>query len=316
MEYQKKEERFINYRTLLLKMSEVETFHDVVEEEVHFKEDIPIVENSTPPTPITSRDMDVIIEGWETKFEQISRCLREVQLASEKASSEMFSMTRDGRAREKYQERRIEAMHVGITEFLERCDPAPLAASCPLGAPIASTPYTPSTPTGVPSRLCPDFDFQPSPVSQDKSTEPARSTDSRIRDRNDTRDTRIRDHDDARDTHTRDHDDIRDTRIREHNDARDTRIREHNDARDTRIRDHHDTRDLRDHDLHDARDRSRDHRSNERPTHEDDRGDSGDMQRNSYHSGMNTSMSRGTLGIFFNGPSSESADRHDHGSIG
>ena len=232
-------------------MSEVENPHDVVEEEIHFKEDVPIVERSTPPTPITSNDMDVIIEGWEAKFEQISRCLREVQLASEKASSEMFNMTRDSRARENLQERRIEAMHVGITEFLERCDPAHLAASRPLDAPTASMPYTPSMPTGVPSRLRPDFDFQPSPVSQDKSTEPARSTDSRIRDRNDTRDTHTRDHDDTRDTRTRDHDDIRDTRFREHNDARDTRIR----------------------DLHDTRDRSRDHRSNERPTHEDDRGD-------------------------------------------
>ena len=48
---------------------------------------------------------------------------------------------------------------------------------------------------------------------------------------------------------------------------------------DPRNRDHHDTRD-------------RDHRSNERPTHEDDRGDSGDAQRNSYHSGMSNSMSR------------------------
>ena len=248
MEYQKKEERFINYRTLLLIMSEVESFHDVVEVEVHFKEDVPRVESSTPPNPITSNDMDVIIKGWEMKFEQISRCLREVQLASEKASSDMFSMTSEGRAREHHQERRIEAMHVGITEFLERCDPAHLAASRPLDAPTASTPYTPSTPTGVPSRLRPDFDFQPSPVSQDESTEPARSTDSRIRDGNDARDTRTRDHDDARDTRTRDHDDIRDTRIREHN-----------DARDTHIRDHHNTRDLRDHDFHDARDRNRDH---------------------------------------------------------
>ena len=129
MEYQKKEERFINYRTLLLIMSEVESFHDVVEDEVHFKEDVPRVESSTSPTPITSNDMDVIIKGWEMKFEQISRCLREVQLASEKASSDMFSMIRDGRARESHQERRIKAMYVGITEFLERCDPAHLAAS-------------------------------------------------------------------------------------------------------------------------------------------------------------------------------------------
>ena len=256
----------------------------MVEDEVHFREDVPRVESPTPSTPITSNNMDVIIKGWEIKFEQISRCLREVQLASENASSDMFSMTRDGRARENHQERRIEAMHVGITEFLERCDPAHLAASRPLDAPTASTPFTPftpSTPTGVPSRLRPDFDFQPSPVGQDESTEPARSTDSRIRDRNDAKDTRTRDHDDARDTRTRDHDDIRDTRIREHN-----------DTRDTRIRDHHNTRDLRDHDFHNARDRSRDHRFNEWPTHEDDSGDSGDMQRNSYHSGMSTSMSR------------------------
>ena len=214
--------------------------------------------------------MDVIIKGWEIKFEQLSRCLREVQLASKKASSEMFRMTMDGRARESHQERHIEAMHVGITDFLERCDPAHLAASRPFDVPTASTPYMPSTPTGAPSRLRPDFDFEPSPVNQDMSSEPARSTD-----------TRTRDHDDARDTRTRDHDDIRDTRFREHDDARNTRTRDHDDIRDMRFREHHD-----------ARDRSRDHRSNEQPTHEDDRGDSGDTQRNSYHSGMNTSMSR------------------------
>ena len=79
-------------------MSEVESFHDVVEDEVHFREDDPRVESPTPPTPITSNDMDVIIKGWEIKFEQISRCLRDVQLASEKANSDMFSITRDGRA--------------------------------------------------------------------------------------------------------------------------------------------------------------------------------------------------------------------------
>ena len=39
-------------------MSEVETSHDVVEDEVHFKEDVPGVESSTPPTPIT---------GWTGK---------------------------------------------------------------------------------------------------------------------------------------------------------------------------------------------------------------------------------------------------------
>ena len=189
--------------------------------------------------------------------------MRELQLASEKASTEMHSITREGRARESLQERRIEEMHVGPTQFLERCGPAHLAASRPFDAPAASTPFTPSTPTGVPSRL------RESPVNQDKSTEPTRNIDPRI-------------------THPRN----TDSRNRDHNDARDTHIRDHNDARDTRNRDHHDARDPRNHDHHDARDRSRDHRSNERPTHEDDRGDSGDMQRNSYHSGMSTSMSR------------------------
>ena len=191
-------------------MSKAETFHDVVDSEVHFREDGPRVETSTPPTTITSNDLDVIIEGWELKFEHLSRCMREIQLASEKASTEMHNMTRDGRAWESLQERRIEEIHVGLTEFLERCDPAHLAASRPFDAPAASMPFTP---TGVPSRLRPDFDFQPSPVNQDKSTEPTRSTDSRIRD-----------HNDARDTHTQDHNDTRDTRIRDHNDSRDTRI--------------------------------------------------------------------------------------------
>ena len=138
-------------------MSEAETFHDVVDSEVHFREDEPRVETSTPPTTITSNDLDVIIEGWELKFEHLSRCMREIQLASEKASTEMHNMTRDGRARKSLQERRIEEIHVGLTEFLERCDPAHLAASRPFDAPAASTSFTPSTPTGVPSRLRPDY---------------------------------------------------------------------------------------------------------------------------------------------------------------
>ena len=131
----------------------------------------------------------------------------------------MHNITRDGRARESFQERRIEKMHMGLTQFLERCDPAHLAASRPFDAPAANTPSTPSTPTGVPSRLRPDFDFE-SPVNQDKSTAPTRNIDPCI-------------------THPRN---------RDYNDARDTRIQDHNDSRDTRNRDHHDARDPRDHD--------------------------------------------------------------------
>ena len=138
-------------------MSEVETFHDsqakrqVVDEAIQFRENDPRVEISTPPTTITSNDLDVIIEGWELKF--LSRCMREIQLASEKANTDMHSIARDGRARESIQERRIEEMHVGLTQFLERCDPVHLTASRPFDAPAASMPFTPSTPTGVPSRL-------------------------------------------------------------------------------------------------------------------------------------------------------------------
>ena len=165
-------------------MSEVETFHDsqaerqVEDEEVHFRENNPRVEISTPPTTITSNDLDVIIEGWEQKFEHLSQCMREIQLASEKANTDMHNIARDGRARKSIQERRIEEMHEGLTQFPERCDPAHLTASRHFDAPAASTPFTPSTPTGVPSRLRPDFDFE-SPVNRATSTESTRNIDPR-----------------------------------------------------------------------------------------------------------------------------------------
>ena len=117
-------------------MSEVETFHDsqaereTEEEEVIFRENNPHVENSTPPNMIMANDLDVVIEGWERKFEHLSQCLREIQLASEKANSTMSNIVRDGRAREDIQERRIEEMNAGLTHFLDRCDPAHSTAQC------------------------------------------------------------------------------------------------------------------------------------------------------------------------------------------
>ena len=269
-------------------MEQVEPSHEEGEEdrEVIFREDDLQPVETTSPTPITSNDMDVIIRGWEIKFEQISRCIREVQLASEKANSDMFDISREGRARGNEQEQRLEAMHAGLTEFLQKCEPAHLSTTRHVNAPTASTPYTQSTPTGIPARLRPEFEFQPSPVGQDEPMEPARSTISHIRDYDDARSTRTRDHDDIRDTRIREHDAFRDTRTRDHDDIRDTRIREHDAFRDTRTREHIDDRDTRTRDLHDNRDRL-----NERPTHEDDRRDSGDIQRNSYHSVMNSSMS-------------------------
>ena len=205
-------------------------FHDsqaerqVDDEEVIFRENDPRVEISTPPTTITSNDLDVVIEGWERKFEHLSQCMREIQLASEKANTDMHSIARDGRARESIQERRIEKMHEGLTQFLERCDPAHLTTSRRFDAPAASTPFTPSTLTGVPSRLRPDFDFE-SPVNQAKSTESTCNIDLRNTDPHNT----------------------------------DPRNQDHHDARDTSNRDHHDARVPRNHDHHDARDRSRDH---------------------------------------------------------
>ena len=158
------------------------------------------------------------------------------------------------------QERRIEEMHTGLTQFLERCDPAHLTAPRSVDAPAASTLFTP---TVVPSRLRHDFNFE-SPVNQATSTEHPRN----IYPRN---------------THLRDID----PRNRDHHDASNGIDTRNIDPRNTRMH----NIDPRNQDHHDARDHSRDHRSHKRPTHEDDRGDSSDVQRNSYHSGLSNSMS-------------------------
>ena len=123
------------------------------------------------------------------------------------------------------------------------------------------------------------------------------------------RSARTGDHDDVRNTlphirsaRTGDHDDIRntlphtmsartgehiifwDTRTRDQDDAfGDTRTRDQDDVRDTRTREHSDDRNARSRDLQ--------YQLNERPTHVDDRRNSGDIQQNSYHSGNNSSLS-------------------------
>ena len=189
-------------------MSEVETFHDSQaerdseEEQVIFREDNPRRESPTPPSiAVTANDLDIIIEGWERKFEHLSQCMQEIQLASEKANSNMNKIVRDGIAREGIQERRIEEMHVGLTQFLERCDPAHLTTPRRFDAPAASTPLTP---TGVPSRLRADFDFE-SPVNQATPTESTRDNidpcniDPRNTDPRNI-DPRNRDHHDARES--------------------------------------------------------------------------------------------------------------------
>ena len=80
----------------------MESLHaEVGDDEVQFREDDARVGSPTPPIPITTIDMEVIIKGWEDKFEHLTRYLREVQLASEKANSDMFDINREGRARER-----------------------------------------------------------------------------------------------------------------------------------------------------------------------------------------------------------------------
>ena len=252
-------------------MSEQESAHEEVgDEEIHFRDDDEprVVESPTPPTPVTTIDMEVIIRGWEEKFERMSRCLHDVQLASEKANSDMCDVNREGRARGVEQERRLQAMHVGITDFLQKCAPAHLSATRQDNAPTASTPYAQSMPTGIPVRLRPEFDFHPSPVSQNELREPARSTLSHVRDHDDNRSMRTRDHelmeparstlshvrdpDDNRSMRTRDHELMEPARstlshVRDHDDNRSTRTRDHDDIRDTRSREHDAFRDTRTH---------------------------------------------------------------------
>ena len=174
---------------------------------------------------------------------------------------------------------------------------------------------TASTPYGVPPRMRPEFGFQPSPVGQDEAMEPEHSTllhirSARTEDHGDSMEThmgsarstlphirsaRTGDHDDIRETRntlphtssarTGEHIIFRDTRTRDQDDAfGDTRTRDQDDVRDTRTREHSDDRNARSRDLQ--------YRLNERPTHEDDRRNSGDIQQNSYHSGNNSSLSR------------------------
>ena len=76
---------------------EVETFHESttgveteMEEEVVFRERSTQVERPSPSL-ITANDMDVIIKGWEEKFEHLAQRLR-TQLASEKANSTIYDV--------------------------------------------------------------------------------------------------------------------------------------------------------------------------------------------------------------------------------
>ena len=206
--------------------------HDEDHEDHEDQEKTP--DSRIPPTPITQRDMDTIIRGWEEKFSKIVECLREVQLTSERASSDMCLVGQEARAQSQEHDRRL-------SDFLQKFED--------IDALRASTP-----------RRYPTFGYQPSPVVREEVSHPPSSLphfeSARTEEDNDDqrnslphassartgehslfRDTRTRDHDDDRDTRTQKSDTTlphaRSARTGEHLLFRDTRTREH-DGRDTR----------------------------------------------------------------------------------
>ena len=228
-------------------------------------------ETRTPPTPITQCYMDIIIRGWEAKFTKIAECLREVQLTSERASSDMCLVGQEARAQSHEHDRRL-------AEFLRKFDN--------IDALRASTP-----------RRYPDFGYQTSPVGREEVSHPPstlphfesarteeeeeaeesrnslpHTSSARTGEQISFRDTRTRDSGDSRNTlphtssaRTGEHLLFRDTRTRDQDDdIRDTRNREQNDVRDTR---------------------TLQFRLDDRPTHDDNK-------RNSAETHSNSSFSR------------------------
>ena len=164
-----------------------------------------------PPTPITQRDMDIIIRGWEEKFSKIVECLREVQLTSERASSDMCLVGQEARAQSHEHDRRL-------SDFLQKFDD--------IDALRASTP-----------RRCPTFGYQ-TPVVREEVSHPPSSLPHFESARTEEEEeitiprnslphpgsARTGEHLLFQDTHIRDHDeDSGATRNRDRNDGRDTR---------------------------------------------------------------------------------------------
>ena len=252
-----------------------------LDSEVIFREQEPEREESIPPTPITACDMDVIIRGWEEKFTKLTDCLREVQLASERACSDTCLVSQESRNQSQEQERRLGTMQEALADFLRRFEN--------FDALRASTP-----------RRFTDFGYQTSPVGRDEASHPHSTLPH-------TRSARTEDPD-SMETHmgsarstlphigsarTGDEEDAGETRnTLPHTSSartgeqllfRDTRTRDQDDAfGDTRTRDQDDVRDTR----------TLQFRLDERPTHEDDRRSNGETQQGSYHPGNTSSFSR------------------------
>ena len=256
----------------------------------------PEAEESAPPTPITTLDMDVIIRGWEEKFAKLTECLREVQLAMERTGSDMCHVNQEARVQSQEQERRLGTMQEGLADFLRRFENLQTPTTPHVDALRASTPHS------MQPRRFPDFGYQTSPVGRDEVSHPEHSTLPH------TRSARTEDQADSMETHmgsarstlphigsvrTGDEDNVGETRSTlphtssartgEHQLFQDTRTRDQDDAfGDTRTRDQDNVRDTR----------TLQFRLDERPTHEDDRGNSGGIQQSSYHLGNTSSFSR------------------------
>ena len=127
-----------------------------VDSEVHFKVDEEeergdLEENvSAPPTPITQCDMEVIIRGWEDKFQKMLECLAEVQRTSERASSDICLVNHAARVQAEEHDRRL-------ADFLRQMESARTPAKPRTSALRASTPKVYSA-----------FEFDESPVGRDE----------------------------------------------------------------------------------------------------------------------------------------------------
>ena len=130
--------------------------HEEDERDVHEEDERDDFEEvaSAPPTPITQHDMDVIIRGWEEKFQRMLECLAEVQRTSERASSDICLVTHEARAQAEEHDRRLAI-------FLRQLESTRTPAKPRISALRASTP-----------KVRPEFDFDESPVGRNEVPQP------------------------------------------------------------------------------------------------------------------------------------------------
>ena len=226
--------------------------HEDHEDHVDHEDQEKTPDSRTPPTLITQRDMDTIIRGWEEKFSKIVECLREVQLTSERASSDMCLVGQEARAQSQEHDRRL-------SDFLHKFDDIDaLRASTPRRYPTfgyQTSPVVREEVSHPPSSL-PHFESART-EEEEENSEPRNSlphaSSARTGEHLLFRNTRTRDHDADRDTRTKERDNSRNTlphsssaRTGEHLFFQDTHTRDHDDdSGETCNRDRNDGRDTR-----------------------------------------------------------------------